>query len=392
MALAIHMHARDKKRFNSQEQQMIAFIIGEGTVAVHAAKRGPGAERKATMRWLAILLMSLLLGGWGGRFMACGAEPAKFEKPLRAGMIGLDTSHVIAFTKAFNADNGTEDLLGVRIVAGFPGGSDIPASATRVDRFTRELREMGIEIVDSIDALIQKVDVVLLESVDGRPHLEQALPVLKARKPMFIDKPVAGSLVDAMAIFALAEKYDVPVFSSSSLRYYSGARQAADGKVGRVLGCDTYGPCEIEPTHPDFYWYGVHGVELLFACMGTGCETVSRTATEGYDQAVGKWRDGRIGSYRGIRQGAKRFGGTIFGSDQILAFGAEGGYRPLLAEVAKFFRGGAAPVSAEETIEIFAFMDAADESKRRHGAPVSLAEIIESAKPAVSARLHQLDP
>lgn len=341
------------------------------------------------LHWVMLLSIALFCGSLD---QTHAAEPAEYQTPLRAGLIGLDTSHVIAFTKQFNAESGVEDLLGVRVVAGFPGGTDIHDSATRVDGFTKELRDAGIEIVDSIDALLQRVDVVLLESVDGRPHLEQALPVLKARKRMFIDKPMAGSLVDVMAIFALANKYQTPIFSSSSLRYYDGPTQARNGKAGRVLGCDTYGPCKKEATHPDFYWYGIHGIEALFACMGTGCESVSRTATADYDKAVGKWADSRVGSYRGLRQGKSRFGGTVFGSEQIMPFGSDGGYRPLLVEVAKFFRTGVPPVAPEETIELFAFMDAADESKRRQGASVSLAETIQKAERAVEVRLREIDP
>ena len=108
-----------------------------------------------------------------------------------------------------------------RLVAAYPGGSpDVRSSRTRVEGFTATLRDKhGVEIVDSVDALLGKVDVVLLESVDGRKHLEQAEPVLKARKPVFIDKPVAGTLADALTIFQLAEASGTPCFSSSSLRY-----------------------------------------------------------------------------------------------------------------------------------------------------------------------------
>src|SRR5205807_1877447 len=109
-------------------------------------------------------------------------------RPLRAGIIGLDTSHVAAFTKVLNDPNAKGDLAGIRVVAAYPGGSpDVASSRDRVAGFTRQLRdEFKVEIVDSVDALLGKVDVVLLESVDGRKHLEQAEPVLRARKPVFI--------------------------------------------------------------------------------------------------------------------------------------------------------------------------------------------------------------
>src|SRR5947209_2245886 len=118
------------------------------------------------------------------------------KKTLRAGIIGLDTSHVSAFTKVLNNPKAAGDLAGVRIVAAFPGGSpDVKSSHTRVEGFTKELREKyNVEIVDSVEALLPKVDVVFLESVDGRPHLKQALPVFKAGQPIFIENAVAGRL------------------------------------------------------------------------------------------------------------------------------------------------------------------------------------------------------
>jgi hypothetical protein len=305
--------------------------------------------------------------------------------PLRAGLIGLDTSHVIAFTKILNDPEETGELAGVRVVAGYPGGTDIPASRDRVEKFTQQLREMGVEIVDSIPELLQRVDVVLLESVDGRPHREQALPVIKAGKPLFIDKPVAGSLVDAVAIYQAAKQHNVPVFSSSMTRFQTGVQAIRSGDIGEVLGCDAYGPCSLEPNHPDLFWYGVHGVEALFTCMGTGCETVTRVTSDNFDLVVGKWSDGRIGCYRGLRKGKTAMGGTAFGSREIRSFLATEGYRPLLVEIAKFFRTGQPPVSAAETVEMFAFMEAADESKRRGGEPVSVASVLVQARKALAS-------
>jgi hypothetical protein len=231
------------------------------------------------------------------------ADSPPTDRPLRAGIIGLDTSHVIAFTKTLNDPKASGELAGVRVVAAFPGGSaDFPPSRDRVERFTQQVRDMGVEIVDSIPALLQKVDVVLLESVDGRPHLEQVRPVFAAGKPVFIDKPLAGSLADAIAIEELGRQHKAIWFSTSSLRFYPGiAAMRENEKVGKVTGCDAWGPCEIQPTHPDLYWYGIHGVETLYAIMGPGCQTVSRTHTDHTDEVVGVWKDGRVGTFRGIR-------------------------------------------------------------------------------------------
>jgi hypothetical protein len=309
------------------------------------------------------------------------------ERPLRAGIIGLDTSHVIAFTQLLNSPRARGELAGVRVVAAYPGGSqDIPESRNRVADFTRQLRDKHqVEIVDSIEALLKKVDVVLLESVDGRPHLEQARPVLAAHKPVFIDKPVAGSLADAVRIYELARKYNTPCFSSSSLRFSPGiANVRKEGKFGDILGCGVYGPCPLEPHHPDLFWYGIHGVEMLFTIMGPGCEQVTRVQTADTELVIGKWKDGRIGTFRGIRRGKSDYGALVFGTSAIGPSGGYSGYEPLVVEICKFFRTGKPPVSAEETLEIFAFMEAADVSKRREGVPVTLASVLARARAAAS--------
>ena len=302
------------------------------------------------------------------------------EDVFRIGMIGLDTSHVIAFTRAINNMAGE---YGCKVVAGYPGGSpDVEASATRVERFTNQLRdEHGLDIVESIEELCGKVDGVMLESVDGRPHLRQAKPVIAAGLPLFIDKPMAGNLADVIEIFRLAKEADVPCWSSSSLRYTDGVRTArSDPNLGGVVGCDVYGPCSLEPHHPDLYWYGVDGVEMLFTVMGRGCNSVSRTQTDAYEFVAGTWSDGRIGTYRGLKTGKKGYGGTIFGGKQIVPAGDYPGYGPLIERVVKFFKTGKVAVPAEETIEIFAFMSAADVSKTKGGAPVSIKRVMEQAK------------
>jgi hypothetical protein len=310
------------------------------------------------------------------------------QSPLRAGMIGLDTSHVPAFAKMFNNSKEGSELSGIRVVVGYPGGTDIPASRDRVGKFTEELRGMGVEIVDTIPKLLEKVDVVLLESVDGRIHLQEAIPVIKAGKPLFIDKPVAGSLADAIVIYELAKKQNVPCFSCSSVRFSPGLKELMENKeLGTRAGAAMWGPCTYQEGIPDMFFYGIHGIEPLFLLMGTGCETVTRIQTKDTDLVSGVWKDGRVGTYRGIRRNRAEYGAVLFGSKGIGKSDKEGGYDELCKEIVRFFRSGKPPVSAEETIEIFAFMEAADESKRKEGAPVSLASVLEKARTEAAARL-----
>ena len=303
------------------------------------------------------------------------------EKGLRVGVIGLDTSHSIAFAKSLNKEDALPEFGGYKVVAAYPHGSTkIQSSMERIPEYTKEFRQMGVEIVDSIKGLLKKTDVILLETNDGNPHLEQALQVFKSGKTVFIDKPVAGSLTDAFAIYQAAADYKVPVFSASSLRYISNMDDILkDGSIGKVLGAEAYTPCYLEPSHPDLFWYGVHGVEPLITVMGTGCKTVSRTQTKDTDFVVGVWNDGRIGTFRGLRSGKRDHGGFVFGEKDIKPLGTYNGYDPLLKEIIKFFQTGKSSVTPEETLEIFTFMEAADESKRRGGAVVSLEETKQKA-------------
>lgn len=312
--------------------------------------------------------------------------PALHAEPIKAGIIGID-AHANSWTKIINDPDVEGELADMTVVAAYPGGSpDIPQSMELLEKAREPMIALGVEMVDSIDALIEKVDVVMILSIDGRPHLEQAKPVFEAGKTLYIDKPIAGTLADAIRIFRLAEKHDVPVFTSSSLRFAEGALNIhKDPKLGEIVGAEVYSPCKTEPNHPDFFWYGIHGVEPLFTIMGTGCESVTRIRTEGTDVAVGVWEGGRIGTFRGIRDGQRGYGATVFGTKGIVQGGGFDGYEPLIVEIVKFFKTGKPPVSEAETLEIFAFMEAADESKRQGGRPISLQSVMEKA-------VAELDP
>jgi len=295
---------------------------------------------------------------------------------VSVGMIGLDTSHCPAFTKVINAKDVAGEGTGFQVTHAYPHGSkDIETSVNRIEGYTQEMRDLGVAITDSIESLLDHVDVVLLETNDGRLHFEQAELVIRAGKRLFIDKPIAASYADAAKIFQLASQNDVPIFSSSSLRFSPSMAAIKAGSLGEILGASTYSPAKLEPTHPDLFWYGVHGVESLFTLMGTGCMSVQRSHTEDTDVVVGIWEDGRIGTFTGLRGGKTGYGGTAFGTEGIGEAGIYEGYEHLVKEILEFFRTGIPPVAAEETLEIFAFMQAADLSKAEGGASIPLSRI-----------------
>lgn len=318
-----------------------------------------------------------------GLSLGTSISNAKFfpgvENEFRIGIIGLDTSHSPAFTKYIN-DPSNEKMKGLKVTAAYPYGSTrIESSATRIPGYIREMEILGIEITDDLDKLIKKSDGLLLETNDGNLHYEQSLAVMKAGKPLFIDKPVAGNLADVIRIFEANKNYKVPMFSSSSLRYLSGAQEIRYRQpIGEITGAETYSPEHWEPSHTDLYWYGIHGVEILYTIMGQGCKRLKRILTNTTDLVIGEWEGGRLGTFRGDLQGRQYYGGKAFGTKGVKDAGNSEGYGPLIDRIAEFFRTGISPVEDAETLEIYTFMEAADESKKQNGDWVELQTIQET--------------
>jgi predicted dehydrogenase len=302
-------------------------------------------------------------------------SPAWATRDLRAGIIGTDTSHVPAFTKAFR----DHPEWRIKVVAAYKGGSaDFPPSATRVEGFARTIHDdYGVELVDTIEALLAKVDVVLLESVDARSHLAQVTPVLNAKKPVFVDKPLAASLEDSRTIAALAKKTGTPVFSASSVRFHPDIpAMRTNTTIGKVEKVQANYQLNIVPFHPDLFYYGIHGVEALYAVMGTGCTTVTRKVAPDSDVTSCTWKDGRVGIYNALfKADPKRPVLELTGAKGSANTGGPDNYDGLIVRIAEFFHTGRSPVPLAETLEVIEFMTAAQVSKDKGGAEVKLADL-----------------
>jgi hypothetical protein len=328
-----------------------------------------------TKKWLLIGAVMAVAAGTG-----CILAQSADQKVFRLGMIGLDTSHAVKFTEIINDP---KNNFNMKVLYAFKGGSPtVESSANRIEKFTKTLTEThGIKLVDSIEDLCTKVDGVLLESVDGRQHFEQVKPVLAARKPVFVDKPLAGNLADALEIFRLAKENNVPIWTSSSLRFGANTIAAKNNpQVGNINGCDIYAHCPVEDYIGDLYYYGIHGTEALVTMMGPDIKTVVRVHTPDTDLVVGTWKDGRIGTMRGMRKEKIGYGGTAFGDKAIVPCGEDCDYVPLCAAIVKFFQTGVSPVDSRETIAIFAIMTAADKSRMLGGVPIDIEAVIKEAQ------------
>ena len=323
------------------------------------------------------------------------AAKAADAAPVRLGILGVDNYQSVAFTQLFHDPKATGDLSGMRVVAAWPGtiSEDIPESVANLAKWEKSLADFQVKIVPTVREVLDACDGVLVMPLDGRKHRELAEAAIKAGKRVYVGRPLAADFAEAHALLKLARDTKTPLWTSSQHRFspgFIGMRNHPE--VGAVIGCDVYGGCPTVPHHAELVWHALHGIETLFTIMGTGCVSVQSVSTPTAEAVTGVWADGRVGTFRGIKTGAVKYSATVFGDKGVSIAGVYGhgvpvkgvaplndkymGYEGIAIELAKFFKGGAAPVSLDETREIFAFMEAAQLSKQRGGQPVKIAEVL----------------
>jgi predicted dehydrogenase len=299
---------------------------------------------------------------------------------IRLGIVDFDTSHVVEFTRRLNHKSPDKNqwVDGAQVVIGCPGSSKIMPE--RIPEYVKEMQALGVPLVERPDEMIGKVDGMLIESQEGGAHLQAARRFLEAGIPCFVDKPFACSTADAKRIAELATKKGVPVFSSSSLRFAPDVVAfMADPKRGQVIGALTYGPAHLfekdQTLNPGLYHYCIHAVEILYTLMGPGCRRVTCTHEKGTDMVTGQWKDGRLGSVRGLRAGREDYGALVFTDKAVrpLAIGTAYIYRDLLKAIVKMFETKTAPLDIAVSVEIVAFIEAANKSAANHGAGETVA-------------------
>lgn len=303
------------------------------------------------------------------------------EPILKIGLVGLDTSHCAAFTQILNDDQFQFHLPGALVTSLYPGGSPgFSLSRDRVKGFTDQLHtQYHLPICESLEQLAAGVDAVMLLSGDGRQHLEQ-FQRLACGKPVFIDKPLATSTQEAAEILRLADQTGTPVLSCSSLRFAAGIPEPLEPGE-ELVSCESFGPAAVFPDYPGLFWYGVHGIDMLFSWMGAGCKRLQAITYPQMDVVVGEWEDGRMGVYRGTRFAANAFG-CLLHTNRGAAFRQAGDTPPfyylLLREVLDFFLTGVQKVSVEEMFAVIAFIEAAHQSMQSGGLSIETKSLQQS--------------
>ncbi len=291
------------------------------------------------------------------------------DKTLSVGLIGLDTSHVIAFTKLLNDPSDPNHLPGAKVTVAFPGGSpDFDLSINRVEGYTNDLRDkQGVKMLESPQAVAEAADLVFIESVDGRAHLDLFKKTVASGKPTFIDKPFATTVADARAMLDLAAKHNIPLMSCSALRYAQSTIAAME-ETGEIVGCDTYGPMAEIPSQPGLLWYGIHQIEMIQRVMGPGCVSARAYRNDGCDLCTFEWNDGRLATFRGLRGTKTGFGLSVHRKEGSRMYDITKDTKPyyagLLAAILRSLPNGKTETSPTDIMQVMQMIAAANQSRQ----------------------------
>jgi Oxidoreductase family, NAD-binding Rossmann fold len=175
----------------------------------------------------------------------------------KIGFIDLDTSHPRSFVKRINAMNGFQ-VTGV-----FDRGRAKGKTET-----TAFCKEFDVKEYESVQALAEDCDGIMVLSADWETHLEDITVVLEAGKACYCDKPLVTSLDELDRFVALCEQNSAPMFAGSGWRW-NAKTSALATKIKTAHISDA-----IFCVPSDRYYYGIHGVEWVLGLFGSGIEAV----------------------------------------------------------------------------------------------------------------------
>jgi predicted dehydrogenase len=293
---------------------------------------------------------------------------------FRIGAIGVDSSHLAEFTRRINQRNDA-GLTRCRVTAFWDAGNHrMPAE--QVAGWCKAAEDLGAARAASEEALLSRVDGVMVLAVDGASHARLAGAALARGLPSYIDKPLTCSLSEARWILEAARSGGARCYSASSLRFAAELAMCRGQELGELVAIDAYGPGELNDAMPGVFFYGVHTIEMVDAIWGPGVERVRAFRGEHRDLVDLWYRDGRHAHLRLERRGCYDFGGTVHGSKGLRSFRVDFSevYNRLIEGMTGFFEGGPAPAALRDIVENVAVMEAANLSLGAGGGGVKVGD------------------
>ena len=289
-------------------------------------------------------------------------------RDLRIGIIGLDSSHTIEFTRRFQAPDCPPDqrVAGVTVTRCMRFETPFQDRAG-LDNRQQELEGWGVEVTEDFDTAVAGADAVMIEINDPNLHLEYVRRCAGLGVPLFLDKPLAQDLAAGLEIARIAAEHDLRVCSASSLRFAAGLQDAC-AALPAPRHVTTFGPINRAAAGSSIVWYGVHAVEMLVRAIGRGASMVSTHRWDEDAVLVVEYADGRTGVVELCVGGG--YGGVLRSGHDVVPYTVDhaGIYPALLNELVPFLAGGASPVPLEDAVEVIAILDAAERSSQAGGA------------------------
>lgn len=291
-------------------------------------------------------------------------------RDVKVGIIGLDSSHTPEFVRLIQGEE--KKMEGLRVEKAMRFASPFQAEFGQDERQAK-IEKWGVRMCRSVEETVDGMDAVFVEINDPAQHLHYFEQVAGLGIPVFLDKPLAGTLNDGLKIVELAAKHRTNVWSASSLRFIPGLA-AARTKAPDPVCANIYGALGKAASGSDLIWYGVHAVEMLNAVMGSGARSVRALSDDNGVVISVQYGNGRRGVVE-CNSNLYQYGGRLQRQDAFAVFDSVGEifYVYLLQEIRQWLAGGPAPVSMSDALEILAILDAAERSILSEGDSVSIA-------------------
>lgn len=286
---------------------------------------------------------------------------------IRVGTVNIDTSHPMGFAEAMEKE-GRMQYVGVY--------HDSFRSDVEVDGF---IKRYGLEKrCGSIEELADMCDIGFIQGCDWGEHLRHAEPFLRKGKPVFMDKPLVGSLEDCRHVRQLVGDGAV-ILGSSSARYAYELREfmaipiQERGEIVTVFG--TAGVDEFN--------YGIHIVEALGGLLGTGAQWVrymGRGETEGkYSESYYvQFQNGKSATYNTFTGIWQPFFITIMTTKNTYSIKLDPNrlYEALIQQICNYMEDKPSLMAdTEALLESIEIMLAAAASRQKKGSMVRLADL-----------------
>lgn len=288
---------------------------------------------------------------------------SRLAKEIKIAVIGLDTSHSIAFTKCFQAPecSAEERVGGARVVSCLRFSTPFQSEEGLNER-QAQLEGWGVNVTTDFDESVRDCDAICIEINDPAYHLEYFTKCAKLGLPMFLDKPLTDTSEHAREIMAIAKANNARFFSASSLRHVPELANACE-VVPEPRVVTTYGPLGKAPAGSSIVWYGVHAFDMLQRALGPGAKAVFTRSDKVGAVAVVDYDDGRRGVVE-LSTVVYNYGGCLRSPEHSMAFAVNtsGLYVHQLKDIMGFFNGGDAPVSPDDALEVLDMLDAAERS------------------------------